>query len=102
MKILLWLQASSSLRHRAECSIVQAGLGRQVVGGLPSGLGGGAGLSRLRRQPKNSTSPVSRSYMDPAILTAPEVTKSARTVLRRRMSAIVSSTFLRATASTKA
>ncbi len=49
---------------------------------------------------KNSTSPVSRLYIAPAIFTAPERSRSASTVLRRLISAIVSSTFFRATAST--
>ncbi len=70
--------------------------------------GGGSCCARLhqigvlvQRQRKNSTSPVSRLYIAPTILTAPEAAMSASTALRRRMSPIVNSTFLRATASTK-
>lgn len=44
---------------------------------------------------------VSRSYIAPAILTAPVVSSSVMTGLRLRISAMVSSTFFRATASTK-
>jgi hypothetical protein len=54
------------------------------------------------RQAKNSTNPVSRLYIAPTILTAPDFFRSASTALRRPMSAIVSSTFLRATVSTNA
>jgi hypothetical protein len=45
-------------------------------------------------QRKNSTAPVSRLYIAPAISIAPDFSRSASTVLRRRMSIIVSSTFL--------
>lgn len=44
---------------------------------------------------------VSRSYIAPATLTAPVVSSSVMTGLRLRISAMVSSTFFRATASTK-
>jgi hypothetical protein len=49
---------------------------------------------------KKSTTPVSRLYIAPAILMAPLDSISASTGLSLRMSAIVSSTYLRATAST--
>jgi hypothetical protein len=51
---------------------------------------------------KKSTTPVSRLYIAPAILIAPCVSISASTGLSLRISAIVISTFFRATASTKA
>src|SRR5712664_464302 len=51
---------------------------------------------------KKSTTPVSRLYIAPAILIAPFDSFSANTGLPLRMSAIVISTFLRATASTNA
>ena len=53
-------------------------------------------------QPKNSTAPVSRLYIAPVILTVPLASSSASTGLSFRISATVISTFLRATASTKA
>ena len=53
-------------------------------------------------QSKNSTAPVSKLYMAPAILTAPFASSSARTELSCRIPATVISTFFRATASTKA
>jgi hypothetical protein len=51
---------------------------------------------------ENSTAADSRLYITPAILTAPLVSSAAMTALRLRISAMVSSTFFRATASTKA
>src|SRR5262245_29881319 len=54
------------------------------------------------RYPKTSTATAPRLYIAPTILTAGEVSSSPSTGLRRRISAIVSSTFLRATASTNA
>ena len=70
----------------------------------------GYGLaSSLRSNPltrelqlKNSTAPVSRLYIAPVILTVPLASSSASTGLSFRISATVISTFLRATASTKA
>ena len=56
---------------------------------------------RLGDEGRKSTTAVSRLYIAPAILTAPVVSSSARTALRLRISAMVSSTFFRATASTK-
>ena len=58
-------------------------------------------LWRLEHQPKNSTAPVSRLYIAPVILIVPLASSSASTGLSFRMFAIVISTFLRATASTK-
>src|SRR4030095_4517915 len=77
------------------------------------GVGGHASHTRLRggsgqakncawggAQFRNVTWAVSRSYMAPAIRSAPDFSRSASTALRRRMSATVISTFFRATAST--
>ena len=56
---------------------------------------------RLGVKGRKSTAAVSRLYIAPAILTAPVVSSSAMTALRLWISAMVSSTFFRATASTK-
>jgi hypothetical protein len=56
----------------------------------------------LNHPAKKSTTPVSKLYIAPAILIAPFDSISASTGLSLRMSAIVISTFLRATASTNA
>src|ERR1041384_7116104 len=55
-----------------------------------------------KRYAKNSTIPVSRSYIEPAILILPLDSRSRSTELFSRMLAIVSDTFFRATASTNA
>src|SRR5215468_8822791 len=59
--------------------------------------------TRIATHPaKKSTTPVSRLYIAPAILTAPWASMSASAGLSRRILSITSSTFLRATASTNA
>ena len=70
----------------------------------PIGLASSLRSNPLTRelQPKNSTAPVSRLYIAPVILTVPLASSSASTGLSFRISATVISTFLRATASTKA
>src|SRR5690348_14136056 len=55
-----------------------------------------------KRYAKNSTIPVSRLYIEPAIFILPLDSRSRSTELFFRMLAIVSDTFFRATASTNA
>jgi hypothetical protein len=77
------LTALQRASHRVT-GMPQAGRPREVLG-----------------QTKKSTVAVLMLYIAPAILMAPTVSKSASTALRLRISPMVSSTFLRATASTK-
>src|SRR5262249_45778300 len=72
---------------------------------LSFGFAGGATSQRvycLDAVGKKPTSAVSKLYIAPAILTVPLVSSAPMTALRLWISAIVSSTFFRATASTKA
>ena len=59
-------------------------------------------LYGLGAKARKSTTPDSRLYIAPAIFTTPVVSSSAMTALRLWIPAMVSSTFFRATASTKA
>jgi len=80
-------------RARKTCEL--AGLGARVRWSSRRGYG-------LVEPGRKATSAVSKLYIAPAILTAPLVSSAAMTALRLWISAIVSSTFFRATASTKA
>jgi hypothetical protein len=103
------------LRYRAGNELVPA-LGRRHAAGpadrlavasvpMPSEVSDAQGVPAsvdaiAPFQAKNSTRPVSKSYIAPAILIVPFDSISASTGLSLRMLAIVISTFVRATAST--
>src|SRR5712671_1306099 len=59
-------------------------------------------LGSSNRYARNSTTPVSRLYIEPTIFMLPTDSRSRSTELFSRMLAIVSDTFFRATASTNA
>lgn len=85
-------------RSKGNRAGAQAGTGkRQAACGRPAQ----ARLTMSGHQLKNSTAPVFKLYIEPAILIAPFFSSSASTGLFERMFATVISTFLRATASTK-
>lgn len=85
-------QPDRQQRARGETAFLVAGGGerQQQEAAMPGAQG------------KNVTTPASRSYIAPAIRIVPLASRSASTGLRLRISAIVSSTFLRATRSTNA
>jgi hypothetical protein len=76
-------------------------MSRRERGGQFTSLCATAGRKPAPNHPaKKSTTPVSKSYIAPAILMAPFDSISASTGLSLRILAMVISTFLRATAST--
>jgi hypothetical protein len=88
------------LRYRAGNELVPA-LGRRHASEVSDAQGVPASVDAIAPfQAKNSTRPVSKSYIAPAILIVPFDSISASTGLSLRMLAIVISTFVRATAST--